>query len=82
MKIAFLMDPLENIQPETETTSHLMYECNERGHTVYFLEPHDIYIRGWAGRGPYAQHHRAAGPEHGGVLAGDHPLRQAGASGL
>ncbi len=23
-----------------------MYECNQRGHTVYFLEPHDIYIRG------------------------------------
>ena len=45
MKIAFLMDPLEPIQPENETTSHLMYECNQRGHTVYFLEPHDIYIR-------------------------------------
>jgi glutathione synthase len=45
MKIAYLMDPLEGIQPENETTSHLMYECNERGHTVYFLEPHDVYIR-------------------------------------
>lgn len=45
MKIAFLMDPLEGIQPENETTSHLMYECNERGHTVYFLESHDVYIR-------------------------------------
>ena len=46
MKIAYLMDPLESIQPENETTSHLMYESNERGHTVYFLEPHDVYIRG------------------------------------
>jgi len=46
MKIAYLMDPLESIQPEYETTSHLMYETNERGHTVYFLEPHDVYIRG------------------------------------
>ena len=45
MKIAFLMDPLESIRPENETTSHLMYECNQRGHTVYFLEPHDVYIR-------------------------------------
>jgi glutathione synthase len=45
MKIAFLMDRLESIDPEYETTSALMYECNERGHTVYFLEPHDIYIR-------------------------------------
>jgi glutathione synthase len=45
MRIAYLMDPLENIQPANETTSHLMYESNRRGHTVYFLEPHDIYIR-------------------------------------
>ena len=46
MKIAFLMDHLESIDPVWETTSHLMYECNQRGHTVYFLEPHDVYIRG------------------------------------
>jgi glutathione synthase len=45
MKIAFLMDELENIDPVWETSSHLMYECNQRGHEVYFLEPHDIYIR-------------------------------------
>jgi glutathione synthase len=45
MRIAFLMDRLDSINPVNETTSHLMYECNQRGHTVYFLEPHDIYIR-------------------------------------
>jgi len=45
MNIAFLMDGLESINPEDETTSHLMYECNQRGHTVFFLEPHDVYIR-------------------------------------
>ncbi|HBF42418.1 MAG TPA: glutathione synthase [Desulfobacteraceae bacterium] len=45
MKIAFLMDKLQSINPEYETTSWLMYECNQRGHTVYFLEPHDVYIR-------------------------------------
>ncbi|MBC8433640.1 MAG: glutathione synthase [Desulfobacterales bacterium] len=45
MKIAFLMDPLASINPTMKTTSQLMYECNQRGHTVYFLEPHDIYIR-------------------------------------
>ncbi len=46
MRIAFLMDNIKFITPETETTSYMMYECNQRGHTVYFLEPHDIYIRG------------------------------------
>jgi len=45
MNIAFLMDPLESIDPTDETTSHLMYECNQRGHDLYFLEPHDLYIR-------------------------------------
>ena len=45
MKIAFLMDRLESINPVDETTSYLMYECNQRGHTVFFLEPHDVYIR-------------------------------------
>ena len=45
MHIAFLMDRLDFIKPENETTSHLMYECNQRGHSVYFLEPHNVYIR-------------------------------------
>lgn len=45
MRIAFLMDDLRGIDPVWETTSHLMYEANQRQHTVYFLEPHDIYIR-------------------------------------
>jgi len=45
MNIAFLMDRPEGIDPETETTSVLMYECNQRGHTVFFLEPHDLYVR-------------------------------------
>lgn len=45
MKIAFLMDDLRQIDPVWDTTSHLMYECNQRGHTVYFLEAHDVYIR-------------------------------------
>ena len=46
MKIAFMMDPLESIDPVWETTSYLMYECNQRGHAVFFLEPHDVYVRG------------------------------------
>ena len=46
MVIGFIMDPLESINPINETTSHLMYECNQRGHTVFFMEPHDIYVRG------------------------------------
>ena len=45
MEIGFIMDDLRLIDPVWETTSCIMYECNQRGHTVYFLEPHDLYIR-------------------------------------
>ncbi|MBA2881197.1 glutathione synthase [Desulfosalsimonas propionicica] len=45
MQIAFVMDRLEGIDPVFETTAALMYECNQRGHSVLFLEPHDIYVR-------------------------------------
>ena len=45
MQIAFVMDRLEGIDPGFETTAALMYECNQRGHSVLFLEPHDIYVR-------------------------------------
>ncbi len=45
MKIAFVMDPLDTIDPAYETTSHLMHACYRRGHQVFFLEPHDLYVR-------------------------------------
>lgn len=45
MDIGFIMDDLRSISPVWETTSWIMYECNQRGHRVFFLEPHDLYIR-------------------------------------
>ena len=45
MDIAFLMDDLRQIDPVWDTTAQIMYECNQRGHEVFFLEPHDIYVR-------------------------------------
>ena len=45
MKIGFLMDPLEQIDPSKDATSYLIYESNQRGHECYFLEPHDLYIK-------------------------------------
>lgn len=44
MKIAFLRDPLRHVDPDTETTLLLMYECYRRGHQVFFLESHDLYV--------------------------------------
>jgi glutathione synthase len=45
MNIAFLRGPLGHIDPDTETSLLLMYECYRRGHQVFFLENHDLYIR-------------------------------------
>jgi glutathione synthase len=45
MKIAFMRDSWKDIDPHTETTLLLMYECYRRGHQVFFLEFHDLYIR-------------------------------------
>jgi glutathione synthase len=45
MEIGFLMDDLRQIDPVWETTAYIMYECNQRGHSVYFLDAHDVYIR-------------------------------------
>ncbi len=45
MRIAFLMDPLDQIDPLKDSTSHLIYECAQREHDIYFLEPHDLYVK-------------------------------------
>jgi glutathione synthase len=45
MRIAFLMDPLDELDPLKDTTSHLVYECAQRGHELFFLEPHDLYVK-------------------------------------
>lgn len=45
MRIAFLMDPLEELDPLKDTTAHLIYECAQREHEIHFLEPHDLYVK-------------------------------------
>lgn len=45
MRIAFLMDPLDELDPLKDTTAHMMYECVQRGHEIHFLEPHDLYVK-------------------------------------
>ncbi len=45
MRIAFLRGALDRIDPDTETSILLMYECYRRNHRVFFLQPHDLYVR-------------------------------------
>ncbi len=37
MKYVFLMDPLENVKFDKDTTFMFMLEAHKRGHRVYFL---------------------------------------------
>ncbi len=46
MRIAFLRGALGHIDPDTETSILLMYECYRRGHQVLVLQPFDLYVRG------------------------------------
>lgn len=44
LKIAFLMNPLENWDTEDDTSLSIMTECHARGHHVYFLESRDLIL--------------------------------------
>lgn len=46
MKIGFVMDPLEGMNIDADTTFALMLGAQERGHEVYFIAPEDLYAKG------------------------------------
>jgi glutathione synthase len=43
-KIGFLMDPIEDINLDTDTTFVLMLEAQRRGSEVYYLKPGDLRV--------------------------------------
>lgn len=45
-KFAFIMDPLENVLVDKDTTFVFMLEALRRGHEIYFLGLRDLYARG------------------------------------
>jgi glutathione synthase len=46
LKFAFVMDPLENVLPDKDTTFVFMLESLARGHEIYFVELKDLYAIG------------------------------------
>jgi glutathione synthase len=44
-KFAFIMDPLEKVLVDKDTTFVFMLEAQFRGHEIYFLALHDLYAR-------------------------------------
>jgi glutathione synthase len=55
LKIGVIMDPIEKINIDKDTTFVLMLEAQTRGHALHYMELKDLYIR--AGT-PFARHRR------------------------
>src|SRR5918993_5793290 len=55
LKIGVVMDPIERIDIDKDTTFVLMLEAQHRGHEVYFMEIDDLFTRGGT---PFARRRR------------------------
>ena len=53
LSIAVVMDPVDKINIDKDTTFVLMLEAQRRGHQIYFLELDDLFIRGGRAQGRY-----------------------------
>jgi glutathione synthase len=53
LKIGVVMDPIEVINIDKDTTFVLMLEAQRRGHEIYFMELDDLFIRGGTPHGRY-----------------------------
>ncbi len=49
MKHLFVMDPLHKLHIEGDSTYTMMRECSDRGHTVYWCTPDELFILDGAG---------------------------------
>jgi glutathione synthase len=45
MKIAFILDPLEDLKPRKDSSVAMMREASRRGHEVYALEMRDLFFQ-------------------------------------
>ena len=46
MRIAVIMDPIENVQIDRDTSFALMLEAQQRGHEVLYVRPTDLWVDG------------------------------------
>ena len=53
LRIGVVMDPIEKINIDKDTTFVLMLEAQQRGHEVYFMELDDLFIRGGTPHGRF-----------------------------
>jgi glutathione synthase len=55
LKIGVVMDPVEKINIDKDTTVVLLLEAQRRGHEIYYMELADLFIRGGT---PYGRYRR------------------------
>ena len=53
LKIGVVMDPVDKINIDKDTTFVLMLEAQQRGHEVYFMELDDLFCRGGTPEGRF-----------------------------
>ncbi len=46
MKLAFILDPLENLKSYKDTSLAIMREANLRGHELFVSMQHELFLRG------------------------------------
>ena len=64
LKVAVVMDPVDTINIDKDTTFVLILEAQRRGHQMYFLELDDLFIRGGAAHGRYRRLQLARATPH------------------
>jgi glutathione synthase len=64
LKIGVVMDPVDKINIDKDTTFVLMLEAQRRGHELYFMELDDLFIRGGTPDGRYRRLELARATPH------------------
>jgi glutathione synthase len=64
LRVGVVMDPIEKINIDKDTTFVLMLEAQQRSHEVYYLELDDLFIRGGTPYGRSRRVHVARGTPH------------------
>jgi glutathione synthase len=64
LKIGVVMDPIEKIDIDKDTTFVLMLEAQQRGHEIYFMQIDDLFTRGGTPFACYQRIHLARAVPH------------------
>jgi glutathione synthase len=64
LKIGVVMDPVDKINIDKDTTFVLMLEAQQRGHEVYFMELDDLFVRGGTPEGRFRRLELARATPH------------------